>query len=91
MKKYVKIIGIAILTIWIIFIITDCIRLNTSNINKKPIITIMTNEYAEVGRYGTEYIGLGYSVKHYNMINSAGYGTIVYLFYIIPLPYIEAQ
>ncbi len=89
MKKSTKrIIVITILIMWIILIILDCNRLNNfnNNFNLKPLITIMSIKYNNENEYGTIHIGLGYSVKHFNESISAG-GTIVYLFYLFPLPY----
>ena len=89
MRKYGKIIGIillCLLVIWIILIVTDCIRLSDIIHNgnqKKPFITIATKEYKDERGAGTEYIGLGYSVNYYKQNSSMGYKVEVKLFYII--------
>lgn len=97
MKKYGKIIGVialCLLTIWVILVIIDCIRLG-SLLNgfkgKQPIITIGSKEYSDSNGSGTEYIGLGYSVNYYNSNHAMGYKAEVKLFYTIPVTKYEVQ
>ena len=90
MKKYNKIF-IIIIVVWIAFILIDCNRINNSGNSLKPLITIWTREYEDKSEYVTEYIGLGYSVRHYRTKNTAAYGTIVKLFYIFPLERFNAE
>ncbi len=93
-KKKNKIIAIVlvitILILWIIFIIFDCIRINNSEMELKPLITIMhTKEVTKRGELRDNYIGLGYSVTHYRY--GIGYGTRVRMFYVFLLPRFNAE
>lgn len=94
MKKKVLIVVGILLFIYVVFITVDCIRLGdllNGSLNKQPLITISVREYKDNHGYGTEYIGLGYSVKYYKPNNSMGYKTEVNLFGIIPVNGYEVQ
>ncbi len=91
MKKYVKMAGILLLCLivmWIILIIIDCHRLGdvfNGGWKKEPLITIATQEYQDDYGYGAKYIGLGYLVDYYAPNESFGYDVTVKLFYIFPI------
>lgn len=94
MKKKVLIVVGILLLIYVVFITVDCIRLGdlvNGSLNKQPVITISKREYKDDYGYGTEYIGLGYSVKYYRPNNSMGYKAEVNLFGIIPVNGYEVQ
>ena len=64
MKKVLKIIGIVLLClvlIWCIYVTIDGIRLRTMKLGLKPIITLEHSE--ENNRLN--YTGLGYNVSYY--------------------------
>lgn len=92
-KKVFIIIGI-LLIIYIAFVTIDCIRLGdlpNGSLNEQPLITISMRKYEDDLGYGTEYIGLGYSIKYYRPNNSMGYKAEVNLFGIIPITGYEVQ
>ena len=94
MKKKVLIAVGILFFIYAIFVTVDCIRLGdlpNGSPNKQPLITISMREYEDDLGYGTEYIGLGYSIKYYKPNNSMGYKARVNLFGIIQVTGYEVQ
>lgn len=90
MKKNVKIIGILVLCIiliWILLVTVDCIRLKNAKRGTHPFITVNIKNY----EYGYKYTSLGYSVKYYKINNSFSYCTEIMLFDIITVYKNEAQ
>lgn len=82
MKKNVKIIGIVVLCIiliWLLLVTVDCIRLKNAERGTHPFITVNIKDYED----GNKYTSLGYSVKYYKLNNSSSYGTEIKLFDII--------
>lgn len=90
MKKIFIIIGV-LLIIYIAFVTIDCIRLKNANRGIPPLITVNNEEYDKDYEYGKIFTGIGYTVRYYNSKNTAGYGTEIKLFGIIPVCSIEAQ
>lgn len=61
MKKKLLIIAGVILSIYILFVTVDCVRLRYSEVGTHPFITTSIKDYEN----GSEYTSLGYSVKYY--------------------------
>ena len=79
MKKVLKIIGIVLLClvlIWCIYVTIDCIRLRTIKLGLKPIITLEHSE--ENNRLN--YTGLVYNVSYY-IDKKQDYDLILYDIY----------
>ena len=94
MKKKVLIAVGILFFFFFLFVTVDCIRLGdlpNGSPNKQPLITISMREYEDDLGYGTEYIGLGYSIKYYKPNNSMGYKAQVNLFGIIQVTGYEVQ
>ena len=90
-NKKIIVLVIMILVLWLIFIIFDCIRINNSEMQLKPLITITHIKDEDVREYRDTYIGLGYSVTHYDDKGTPAYGTRVRMFYIFLLNRMNAE
>ena len=86
MKKVLKIMGIAVLSvilIWCLYVTIDAIRLRTMKLGPRPLVTLDSIE-EETKIY---YKGLGYSITYqveterdYDMVNIRVYGAEFRLF-----------
>ena len=71
-KKILVAIGI-ILVAYILFVTAECIRLENTGFETKPIITVSSSENEKTSKY----TGLGYSVIYYKDNNKNADGNIV--------------
>lgn len=71
MKKVFIAIGI-VLSVYVSFVMADCIRLKNTEAETKPLITVGSSE-TENRQY---YTGLGYTVGYYTDKSEAADGTV---------------